>query len=134
MFSEQCKFILINDDPFSKHSEPSHIATVLNWLGLKSYQVFNNLNFYAEDKEKSKRDDALFMFEKHLKPTQSVLQLWYQLGSIYSSQYKDQTEFISKLCNVANNCSFANKDEMVKFLFFIHNANERVKDQLMEKK
>ena len=77
LFSEQCKFLLINDGPFLKHSEPAHIAAVLNWLGWKSYQVFNNLNFDAEGKDKSKIDDVLFMFEKHFKPTQSVLQLWH---------------------------------------------------------
>ena len=49
--SEQCKFLLINDGAFSKHSEPAHIAAVLNWLDLKSYQVFNNLNFKAEGKD-----------------------------------------------------------------------------------
>ena len=73
------------------------------------------------------------MFEKHFKPTQSVLQSWYHFGSIYSSQCKDQTDFISQLCDVANDCSFANKDEIVKFLFLTHNTNERVKDQLIEK-
>ena len=75
------------------------------------------------------------MFEKHFKPTQSVLQpLWYQLGSsIYSSQCKDQTEFMPKLHDVANDLSFANKDEVDKFLFLTHNKNQRVKDQLIQK-
>ena len=40
---------------------------------------------------------------------------------------------MSKLHNVASDCSFANKDEIVKFLFLTHNINERVKDQLIEK-
>ena len=133
LFSEQCKFLLINDCPFSKHSEPAHIAAVLNWLGPKSYQVFNNLNFDAEGKDKSKIDDVLFMFEMHFKPTLSVLQLWYQLGSIYSRQCKDQTEFMSKLCDIANDCGFANKDEIVTFSFLMHNTNESIKDQLTEK-
>ena len=113
---------------FSKHSEPAHIAAVLNWLGPKSYQVFSNLSFDAEGKEKSKIDD-LFMFEKHFKPTQSVLQLWYQLGSIYSSQCKDQVEFMSKLHDVANHCSFANKDEIVKSITQMRGF----KDQLIQK-
>ena len=30
-------------------------------------------------------------------------------------------------------CSFANTDEIVTFLFLIHNTNEMVKDQLIEK-
>ena len=91
LFSDQCKFFLLNDGPFSKHSEPAHIAGVLNWLGQKSYEVFRNLNFDAENKDKSKIDDVLFMFEKHFRLTQSVLQSQYQLGPIYSSQCKDQT-------------------------------------------
>ena len=85
LFSQQCKFLLINDGPFSKYSEPASIAAVLNWLGPKSHQLFNNLNFDAEGKDNTKISDILFMFEKYFKPTQSVLQSWYQLGSIYSS-------------------------------------------------
>ena len=132
LFSEQCKFLFINDGPFSKHSEPAYITAVLNLLGPKSCQVLNNLNSDAEGKDKSKIDD-LCMFGKHFKPTQSVLQLWYQLGFRYSSHCKDQTEFMLKVHEVANNCNFANKDEIVKFLFLIHNTNERVKDQLIDK-
>ena len=40
---------------------------------------------------------------------------------------------MSKLHNVANDCSFANMDEIVKFLFLIHNTNKRVKVRLIEK-
>ena len=40
---------------------------------------------------------------------------------------------MSKLCDVANDCNFADKDEIIKFLFLIHNTNERVKGQLIEK-
>ena len=78
LFSEQCKFLLINDGPFSKHSESAHIAAVLNWYGAKSYHVFSNLNFDAEGKDESKIDHVLFMFEKHFKPIQYVIQSWYQ--------------------------------------------------------
>ena len=60
-------------------------------------------------------------------------QIMVQRGSIYSSQSKDQTEFMSKLHDDENDCSLANKDEIVKFSFLIHNTNERVKDQLIEK-
>ena len=63
----------MSDAPFSMHSEPACIAAVLNWLGPNSYPVFNNLNFDVEGGDKSKIDDVLVMFEKHFKPTQSVL-------------------------------------------------------------
>ena len=83
-------------------------------------------------KDKSKIDDVLFMFEKYFKPTH-----------LYSNHGTNLVLFIQpnvktklNLClnyDVANDCSFANKDEKVTFLFFIQNTNERVKDQLIEK-
>ena len=51
---------------------------------------------------------------------------------MYSSQCKDQTEFLNKLKDVAADRSFSNKDEVIKFYFSIHNTNERVKDYLIE--
>ena len=68
LFSEQCKFLLINIGLFSKHSEPGGIATVLNWLGLKSYQVFKNLNFDAKGKDKTKIGDVLFTLKSISNP------------------------------------------------------------------
>ena len=130
MFREQCQFLLI-DGPYSVHTEPAHIAVVFNWMGPHSYQIFNNLTF-LEDKDKEKLIDALEVFGGHFKPAQSVLQSWYQLGSVYSSQCKDQTEFLNKLKDVAADCSFSKKEEMIKFLFLIHNTNEGVKDYLIE--
>ena len=41
-------------------------------------------------------------------------------------------EFLNKLKDVAADCSCSNKDEVIKFLFLIHNTNERVKDYLIE--
>ena len=38
-----------------------------------------------------------------------------------------------KLKEIANDCSFTNSDEVVKFLFLTHNQNSRVKDALLEK-
>ena len=129
-FREQCQFLLI-DGPYSIHMEPVHIAVVLNWMGPPSYQIFNNLTF-PEDKDKKKLTNVLDILCGHFKPTQSVLQSWYQLGSVYSSQHKDQMEFLNKLKDVAADCSFTNKDKVIKFLFLIHHTNERVKDYLIE--
>ena len=38
-----------------------------------------------------------------------------------------------KLKEIANDCSFTNSDEVVKFLFLTHNQNSRVKDALLDK-
>ena len=40
---------------------------------------------------------------------------------------------MSKLCNVANDCSFANKDEIVKFFFLSITQMIGLKIQLLEK-
>ena len=67
-------------------------------------------------------------FEAYFKPTQSLFQSWYQLGGQYSSSFKSQMDFMLKLKEIANDCSFTNSDEVVKFLFLTHNQNSRVKD------
>ena len=38
-----------------------------------------------------------------------------------------------KLKDIANDCSFTNSDEVVKFLFLTHNQNSRIKDAVMDK-
>ena len=76
------------------------------------------------------------MYLKHLKFTssqQSLFQSWYQLGGQYFSSFKSQTDFMLKLKDIANDCSFTNSDEVVKFLFLTHNQNSRVKDALLDK-
>ena len=42
-------------------------------------------------------------------------------------------EFMLKLKDIANDCSFTNSNEVVKFLFLTHNQNSRVKDVLLHK-
>ena len=92
LFKEQCQ-VLLMDGPYSMHTEPACIPVVLNWIGPHSYQIFNNLMF-PEDSHKKKLVNILEVLGGHFKPTQSVLQSWYQLGSVYSSQCKDQMDFL----------------------------------------
>ena len=82
LFSEQCNFLLINNGPFSKHSDPVHIAPVLNWLGPKSYQVFSNLKFDEEGKEKSKIHDIVYVwkaFQTNPVCTPIVVPTWFYI-------------------------------------------------------
>ena len=62
----------------------------------------------------------------------NVFQSWYTLGSIYSNAFKTQSEFYHKLNTVANDCQFANKEEIVKFLFVTHNQNTCVREHLLK--
>ena len=124
LFREQCQFLHI-DRPYSMHTEPAPTSVVLNWMGPHSYQIFNNFIF-PEGRDKKRVINVLEVLGGHFKPTQSVLQSWYQLGSVYSSQCKDQPEFLNKLKDVAADCSFSNKDEVMKFLLLIQHTDERV--------
>ena len=42
-------------------------------------------------------------------------------------------DFMLKLKDIANDCSFTKSDEVVKSLFITHNQNSRVKDALLDK-
>ena len=77
-------------------------------------------------------EQLLTAFQKYFKPERNVFQSWYTLGSIYSNAFKTQSEFYHKLNAVANDCQFANKEEIVKFLFLPHNQNTRVREHLLK--
>ena len=62
----------------------------------------------------------------------NIFQSWYALGSIYSGAFKTQSEFYHKFNSVANDCSFINKDEIVKCLYVTHNQNTRVREHLLK--
>ena len=60
---------------------------------------------------------------------------WYQLGSVYSNQCKNQTEFMQKLKEIAQETGFrpAVRDELIKFLFVTHNTDQKVREYLLDK-
>ena len=115
---------------YEKCSGSIKCGSILNWLGVKAYPVYDNLPI-SEDgkKDPSKLLDA---FEKYFKPKRNMFQSWYALGSIYSGAFKTQLEFYHKLNSVANDCNFTNKDEIVKFLYLAHNQNTRVCEHLLK--
>ena len=52
------------------------VGAILNWLGPKSYEVYEDLAMEpGEDKKKC--EDLLKAFEWYLRPTQSLFQSWY---------------------------------------------------------
>ena len=62
------------------------------------------------------------MFLKHtLGHFQSIIHSWYNLEALYSHHCKDQADFMS-----------TNADEVLKFLFLIHNSHKCVQDQLLK--
>ena len=83
-------------------------------------------------KDKNKLKDVLDVFEAHFTPLQSMIHSWYSLGALYSHHCKDQADFMSQLCSLANECAFTNVGEVVKFLFLIHNSHKHVQDQLLK--
>ena len=100
---------------YEKCSNGIKCGSILNWLGVEAYPIYDNLSISEDDKkDPSKLLDA---FECYFKPEQNIFQSWYALGSIYSGAFKTQSEFYHKLNSVANDCNFTNKDEIVKFLF-----------------
>ena len=131
IFKNQAKYLLI-DGQYKSCEATDKVGALLNWLGPKSYGVYDELEFSA-GKSKTNFQHVLEAFEAYFKPIQSLFQSWYQLGGQYSSSFKSQMDFMLKLKEIANDCSFTNSDEVVKFLFLTHNQNSRVKDALLDK-
>ena len=68
-------------------------------------------------------DKVLEAFSNYLKPERNVFHSWYTLGSIYSNQFKSQSDFYNCLQCVAKECNFSARDEIMKSLFLTHNNN-----------
>ena len=105
-------------------------GSILNWLGVEAYPIYDNLFINEEDKKDPTK--LLDAFERYFKPERNIFQSWYALGSIYSGAFKTQSEFYYKLNSVANDCNFTNKDEIVIFLYMTHNQNTRVCEHLLK--
>ena len=115
---------------YEKCSNNVKCGSILNWLGIEAYPIYDNLPIM--DAQKQDPEQLLAAFEKYFKPECNVFQFWYTLGSIYSNTFKPHSEFYHKLNTVANDCQFDNKEEIVKFLFLTHNQNTRVREHLLK--
>ena len=107
------------------------VGCILNWLGDEAFLIYNNLAF-EEPAHKDLPDKVLDAFSNYLKPEMNVFHSWYTLGSIYSNQFKTQSDFYNCLQCVAKECNFSSHDEVVKFLFLTHNNNTRVHEDLLK--
>ena len=117
-------------DQYEKCLNSVKCGFILNWLGIEVYPVYDNLPI--TEAQKQDLEQLLAAFEKYFKPERNIFQSCYALGSIYSGAFKTQSEFYHKLNSMANDCSFTNKEEIVKFLFLTHNQNTWVHEHLLK--
>ena len=106
-------------------------SSLLNWLGDNAYEIYEHLHWEANG-DKDDPDKVLKAFESYFKSEQNQFHSWYTLGSIYSGQFKCQHDFLTRLREVACDCSSTNSDEIVCFLFLAHNQNTRVREELLK--
>ena len=111
IFKNQVKYLFI-DGQYRSCQDQDKVGALLNWLGPKSYGVYDELEFSA-GKSKMNVQHILEALEAYFKPTQSLFQSWYQLGGQYSSSFKSQTDFMLKLKEIANDCSFTNSSSQI---------------------
>ena len=127
---EYCARVLL-DGPYKKYNEQIKVAALLSWTGDKGFKLYHTIDW--GDKDKNKWEDILTTFKAHFKPCQTVMQSWYQLGSLYSSNCKDQSEFIARIKELVKEGAFTQQEEIIKFLFVIHNTNDKVREYLIDK-
>ena len=63
-----------------------------------------------------------------------MIHAWYRIGTMFSDtgEIKTQSDFMYRLKDLAKQCEFTNSDEVVKFLFPIHNRHSEVKQELLK--
>ena len=116
---------------YSRYDPADKVAALLSWMGDKGFHLYDSIEWGTYNKGAWK--DILEAFKGHFKPCQTVMQSWYQLGSLYSSNCKDQTEFMTRIKELVKEGGFKEKDEVIKFLFVIHNTDPKVREYLIDK-
>ena len=131
MFKNKASILLYG--PYVYADGPSKVAAILSWLGDKGFQLYANTDWDRLGKDKTNWMQVLDAFSEHFWSCQTVMQAWYQLGNLYSQQCGNQTDFMTRLKELAAEGGFSNQDEIVKFLFLIHNTNQKVREYLIDK-
>ena len=130
LFKHKVDYLLVHG-PCKDLNPSMKVSIFLNWLGDHSYELINTLTF-PPDKSKEVLKDVIKQFNLYFKPSQNMFQSWYELRSFYSSQFKNQNDFLNKLINVSKDCNLDNPDELMKFLLLVHNQNARVHEHLLK--
>ena len=130
-FKRMC-MSLLDDGPYSELSGKQRVATVLNWLGKAACQLHDEFNSAGANKDKL--SDVLDRFKAYSRPQHNMIHAWYRIGSTFSdsNEIKTQSDFMYRLKDLASQCEFTNADEVVKFLFLIHNKHFEVKQELLK--
>ena len=105
----------------------------LSWTGDKGFKLFSSIDWASIGKSNDKWQCVISAFEQYFKPCQTVMQGWYQLGSLYFNQCKNQLQFMNRLKKIAKEAGFKEQDEIVKLSFVIHNTDPKVRESLIDK-
>ena len=130
LFKHKVDYLLVHG-PYKDLHALMKVSIFLNWLGDHSYELINTINF-PPGKSKEVLQDVIEQFDLYFKPSQNMFQSWYEPRSLYSSQFKNQNDFLNKLIDVSKDCNLDNPDELVKFLFLVHNQNAHVHENLLK--
>ena len=85
---------------YKDNDAASKVCAILNWLDDNAYEIYEHLHWAADD-DKDDPEKVLLAFENYFKPEQNQFHSWYTLGTIYSSQFKCQHDFLTRLREVA---------------------------------
>ena len=125
-FKRICKSLL-EDGQYNDLSEKQKVGTVLNWLGCAAYQLHEEFDYTGADK--NKLTNVLERFNNYFKPQHNIIHAWYHIRTTFSdsTDMKTQSNFMYRLKDLTKQHEFTNFDEVVKFLFLIHNKHAEVK-------
>ena len=95
---------------YSRYDHKDRVAALLLWIDDKGFHLYDSIEWGTHDKEIWTY--VLLAFKEHFKPCQPVMQSWYQLGSSYSSNCKNQTGFVMSIKEILGEDEFKEKDEV----------------------
>ena len=128
IFKMRCQFAF--EGQFKLYDGPSQVDTMLSWI--LDNEGYTKAKQLCTAREQESYKAILDKFEEYLRPAKNKLRSWYEFGNLYSNTFKSQNDFVSKLREVSKFCDFTSPDEMMAFMFLIHNNNSKVRDKMIE--
>ena len=78
LFKHKVDYLLIHG-PYKDLHASMKVSIFLNWLGDRSYELINTINF-PPGKSKEVLQDVIEQFDLYFKPSQNTFQSWYELN------------------------------------------------------
>ena len=125
-FCEHCE--LIFDGPIRDKEETVHVTYLMLWMGEKGRDIVSTLDISSSNRKKIK--PICEAVKKHLQPTINPVFARYRFNNETQGEQTFE-QFLTKLRLLANDCGYAEKDDMIRDRIVFGISSPKIREKLI---